>query len=202
MLQLWPAQVMRGALGGRDGFAAGALPVPRHEQRRGGSMKRCIGGITLAATCVTVLLIMSTAAMANQGALTEASWASSSAASHLDLVASYQVCAFSASRHSIARGESVRLRGRVPMIPSDRELNDTMALTLFKHAGVVGQPWTWRAKGWTKVATIRTDFHYLHGRFSKPYLHPRRTTSYVIRFPRSFDPSWRGFTSVETVHVH
>ena len=39
--------------------------------------------------------------------------------SHLDLVASYQVCAFSASRHSIARGESVKLRGRVPMIPND-----------------------------------------------------------------------------------
>jgi hypothetical protein len=31
-------------------------------------MKRCIGGITLVATCVTVLLIMSTAAMAGQSA--------------------------------------------------------------------------------------------------------------------------------------
>ena len=121
---------------------------------------------------------------------------------HLDLVASYQVCAFSASRRSIARGESVKLRGRVPMIPSDRVLTDTMTLTLFKHAGVVGQPWTWQAKGWTKVTTIRTDFHFLNGRFSTPSLHPRRTTSYVIRFPRSFDPSWRGFTSVETVSVH
>jgi hypothetical protein len=120
---------------------------------------------------------------------------------HLDLVASYQVCAFSASRHSIARGESMRLRGRVPIIPSDSGLNNTMTLTLFKHAGAVGQPWTWQAEGWTKVTTIRTDFHNLHGRFSTPSLHPRRTTSYVIRFPRSFDPSWRGFTSVETVHV-
>ena len=121
---------------------------------------------------------------------------------HLDLVASYQVCAFSASRHSMARGESVKLRGRVPIIPSDSGPNNTMTLTLFKHAGVVGQPLTWQAAGWTKVTTIRTDFRYLNGRFSMPYLHPRRTTSYVIRFPRSFDPSWRGFTSVETVHVN
>lgn len=121
---------------------------------------------------------------------------------HLDLVASYQVCAFSASRHSIARGESVRLRGRVPIIPSDSGPNNTMTLTLFKHAGVDGQPWTWQAKGWTKAATIRTDFMNLRGRFSTPNQHPRRTTSYVIRFPHSFDPSWRGFTSVETVHVH
>ena len=55
---------------------------------------------------------------------------------HLDLVASYQVCAFSASRHSIARGESVKLRGRVPIIPSDSGPDNTMTLTLFKHAGV------------------------------------------------------------------
>jgi hypothetical protein len=121
---------------------------------------------------------------------------------HLDLVASYQVCAFSASRHSIARGESVKLRGRVPIIPPDSGPFATMTLTLFKHAGVVSQPWTWQAKGWTKVTTIRTDFMNLWGRFSTPNQHPRRTTSYVIRFPRSFDPSWRGFTSVETVRVH
>jgi len=120
---------------------------------------------------------------------------------HLDLVASYQVCAFSASRHSIARGESVKLRGRVPIIPSDRGPFNTMTLTLFKHAGVAGQPWTWQAKGWTKVTALRTGF-MTGGRFSTPYLHPWRTMSYVIRFPRSFDPSWRGFTSVETVHVN
>jgi hypothetical protein len=120
--------------------------------------------------------------------------------SHLDLVASYQVCAFSASRHNIARGESVKLRGRVPMIPNDVG-RASMALTLFKRAGTVGQPRTWQATGWTKVTTIRTHFDYREGRFSTPYQHPRRTTSYVIRYPRSFDPSWRGFTSVETVHV-
>jgi hypothetical protein len=120
--------------------------------------------------------------------------------SNLDLVASYQVCAFKASRHSIRRGESVRLSGRVPLIPDDSTWNAKMTLTLFKHAGSVGQPWTWQAKGWTKVTTIRTDFMH-GGRFSTASLHPRRTTSYVIRFPRSSDPSWRGFTSVETVHV-
>jgi len=120
---------------------------------------------------------------------------------HLDLVASYEVCAFDASRHSIARGESVKLRGRVPIIPSNRGPFNAMTLTLFKHAGVAGQPWTWQAKGWTKVTTLRTGF-MTGGRFSTPHLHPRRTTSYVIRFPRSFDPSWRGFTSVETVSVH
>jgi hypothetical protein len=79
-----------------------------------------------------------------------------------------------------------------------------MTLTLFKHAGVVSQPWTWQAKGWTKVTTLRTDMmsYNVPGWFSTPPMHPRRTTSYVVRFPRSFDPSWRGFTSVETVHVH
>lgn len=121
--------------------------------------------------------------------------------SHLSLVASYQVCAFKATRRHIAPGQAVRLRGRVPIIPDDRGRNNTMTLTLFKHAGTIAQPRTWRAKGWTKVATIRTDFDHLWGRFSTPALRPRRTTSYVVRFPRSFDPSWRGFTSVETVRV-
>jgi hypothetical protein len=121
--------------------------------------------------------------------------------SHLSLVASYQVCAFKATRHHIAPGQGVKLRGRVPIIPDDRGSNNTMTLTLFKHAGTVGQPRTWQAKGWTKVTTIRTDPYNLWGRFSTPVLRPRRTTSYVIRFPRSFDPSWRGFTSVETVRV-
>ena len=40
------------------------VTATRQEQRRGGNMKRCIGGITLVAACVTVLLIMSTTAMA------------------------------------------------------------------------------------------------------------------------------------------
>ena len=120
---------------------------------------------------------------------------------HLSLVASYQVCAFAATRHRIARGQGVKLRGRVPIIPDDRGRNNTMTLTLFRHAGTVGQPRTWRARGWTKVTTIRTAFDNRRGRFSTPVLHPGRTTSYVIRFPRSFDPSWRGFTSVETVRV-
>jgi hypothetical protein len=95
----------------------------------------------------------------------------------------------------------VKLRGRVPIIPPESGPFATMTLTLFMHAGAVGQPRTWQAAGWTKVTTIRTDF-MTGGRFSTPYLRPRRTTSYVIRFPRSFDPSWRGFTSVETVHVN
>ena len=55
--------------------------------------------------------------------------------SHLRLVASYQVCAFNASRHDITRGESVRLTGVVPIIPSDTSWNTKMDLTLFKHAG-------------------------------------------------------------------
>ena len=121
--------------------------------------------------------------------------------SHLDLVASYQVCAFEAARHRVAPGQGVKLRGRVPMIPNDIG-RASMTLTLFKHAGTVGQPRTWQAAGWMKVTTIRTDFDNREGRFSTSYQHPRRTTSYVIRYPRSFDPSWRGFTSVETVHVH
>jgi hypothetical protein len=124
--------------------------------------------------------------------------------SNLRLVASYQVCAFKASRHDITRGESVRLTGVVPLVPSDTSWNTKMDLTLFKHAGTVSQPWTWQAKGWTKVTTIRTDesSYDVPGWFSISSLHPRRTTSYVIRFPRSSDPSWRGCTSVETVHVH
>ena len=73
----------------------------------------------------------------------------------LDLVASYQVCAFSATRRSITRGAGVRFSGRVQIVPDSG--TDTMTLTLFKHAGVVSQPWTWQAKGWTKVTTIRTD---------------------------------------------
>lgn len=120
---------------------------------------------------------------------------------HLSLVASYQVCAFDATRQRIAPGRGVKLRGRVPIIPDDRGRDNTMTLTLFKHAGTVGQPRTWQAKGWTKVTTIRTDLDHLWGRFSTPVLYPRRTTSYVVRFPRSFDPSWRGFTSVQTVRV-
>jgi hypothetical protein len=118
---------------------------------------------------------------------------------HLQLVASYQVCAFEATRHSIPRGEGVRLKGRVPIIPGPR-FDNHMTLTLFARPGIVGQPWTWQAKRWTKLMTIRTSFDR-DGRFWTPYLHPRRTTSYVIRYSRSFDPSWRAFTSVETVRV-
>jgi hypothetical protein len=124
--------------------------------------------------------------------------------SNLRLVASYQVCAFKASRHSITRGESVRLTGVVPLVPSDTSWNTQMTLTLFKHAGTVSQPSTWQAKGWTKVGAFRTDesSYDVEGWFSFSGLHPRRTTSYVVRFPYSSDPSWRGFTSVETVSVH
>jgi len=65
----------------RGGGAAKRLGIQRRsDQRRAGNLKRCIGGITLVATCVTVLLIMSTAAVAGQSAPTEASCASSSAA--------------------------------------------------------------------------------------------------------------------------
>ena len=122
--------------------------------------------------------------------------------SHLDLVASYQVCAFNAGRHSIRRGEGVKLTGRVPILYDNPAAK--MTLTLFKHAGVVSQPWQWQAKGWTRVTTLRTDemSYSVPGWFSTPSLHPRRTTSYVVRFPHTSDPSWRGFTSVETVHVH
>ncbi len=119
---------------------------------------------------------------------------------HLQLVASYQVCTFEASRHGISPGTGVKLTGRVPIIPGPRFAN-WMTLTLFERPGVAGQPWTWQAKRWTKIMTIRTSLDR-DGRFSTPYLHPRRTTSYVIRYPRSFDPSWRAFTSVATVHIH
>jgi hypothetical protein len=121
----------------------------------------------------------------------------------LNLVASVQVCAFTASRHSIARGQQVRLRGRVQIITDDaKDLDGKTELTLFEHRGVAAQPRTWQARGWTRVGTVSTDFTGWEGRFLCPPQRPARTMSYVIRFPRTDFPSWRGFTSVQTVRVH
>jgi hypothetical protein len=101
------------------------------------------------------------------------------------------VCSLSASRALITRGEGVRLHGRV-------ESNGSSATLLAAPAGTP-RPATLVAPGWKKVATLKLSNHDDFISFLSPILHPKKSTSYVLRF----SDSWfvRVFTPLLTVRV-
>jgi hypothetical protein len=99
----------------------------------------------------------------------------------------YEVCTFSASHSSIARGQAVRLRGHI----------DGKQATLFMCHHRAGQPGTVKAHGWTKVANLRVS---ASGRFVSPLLHPSRTRWYVVRYP-GLNGGFVAFTPVVKVTV-
>lgn len=109
----------------------------------------------------------------------------------LDLYDYYQVCAFGASRTTVARGGVVRLSGQADT------MNSGFTVTLFMRHTRAGVPSTTKAKGWTKVATLGLNSH---GKFHSALLRPRRTTWYVARFYES-DAGFTAFTPVVRVAV-
>jgi len=101
------------------------------------------------------------------------------------------ICSFSASRTVIKRGGGVRLRGRL-------EANSQTATLLAAPAGTL-RPSTVAARGWKKLATLALINHSDYIGFLSRTLHPRKSTSYVLRFQDSwFVPV---FTPVLTVRV-
>ncbi len=101
------------------------------------------------------------------------------------------ICSFSASQTVIRRGEGVRLRGRL-------EANSQTATLLAAPAGTP-RPATVAARGWRKVATLALVNHNDYIGFLSRTLHPRKSTSYVLRFADSWFVSV--FTPVLTVRV-
>jgi hypothetical protein len=103
----------------------------------------------------------------------------------------FSVCSFSASRAVIRRGEGVRLYGRL-------DSNGYSATLLAAPAGTP-RPATLAAPGWKKVATLKLSNHDAFLSALSPILHPKKSTSYVLRF----SDSWfvRVFTPLLTVRV-
>jgi hypothetical protein len=101
------------------------------------------------------------------------------------------VCSLSASRTLITRGGGVRLHGRV-------ESNGSSATLLAAPAGTP-RPATLAAPGWKKVATLKLSNHDDFISFLSPILHPKKSTSYVLRFSDSWFVGV--FTPLLTVRV-
>ena len=98
----------------------------------------------------------------------------------------FQVCTFRASASSVRTGHAVRLSGKVPGVGK---------VTLFARTSKAAQPASLAAKGWTKLGSYKTK----GGAFTTAYLHPRRTTYYVVRYDGY---AFEAFTSVVKVAVH
>jgi hypothetical protein len=99
----------------------------------------------------------------------------------------YEVCDLAATRSVIARGESVRLRGRAGALKA----------TLYKRHAHAPRPATPEARGWTKVADLTVG---AEGRLITPRLRPSRSTWYVVRF-RGLGGGFMAFTPVVKVAV-
>jgi hypothetical protein len=121
-------------------------------------------------------------------------------ASALDLTLYFQVASLNASRTGISRGGSVSLSGVVPtqghMGGASGKSKD---VTIYQRTGSAGPPTTWDAtrKGWSKVATVRTNGY---GKFVSGSLRPAHTTWYIARYPGD-DWYHRAYTSVVKVVV-
>lgn len=113
-------------------------------------------------------------------------WRSDSLDSYANLWDYFQVCTFKASASSVRAGHDVRLSGKVP---------GTGKVTLFATTHKVsGQPSSLAAKGWTKLGAYKTK----SGAFVTGYLHPKRTTYYVVRYNGTV---YEAFTAVVRVTV-
>ncbi len=113
----------------------------------------------------------------------------------------FQVSTVKPSRARIAKGQAVRLSGRVPvLLGPDGTAGTRKYVTIWARrqtAADAPAKWDPRAAGWRKVATVRTD---AFGRYVTPKLRPSRSTSYVCRYPG--DPThFRAYTSVCRVRV-
>ncbi len=104
----------------------------------------------------------------------------------LDMWDLYQVTSFKASTGSIRVGHAVRLSGKVP---------GSGTATLYSVTKkVTSQPSALSAKGWHKVGSVKIK----SGKFTTAYLHPKRTTWYVIKYKGS---AFWAFTQIVKVTV-
>ena len=104
--------------------------------------------------------------------------------SMVDLWDVYQVCTLKASASSIKDGHTVRLSGKVPG-------GGTVIVYATTHKATVA-PSTLAAKGWHKVASCKLK----SGKFTTAYLHPTRTTWYVVKYTGYDFPAFTGVCKV------
>jgi hypothetical protein len=116
----------------------------------------------------------------------------------------FQVCTLAPDKSKVAKGQLVRLRGRVPVqLGPDGTAGKRKYVTIWARAkSATDAPKTWdpTSSGWRKVATVHTDGY---GRYVTPVaeaLRPTRSTSYVCRYPADAF-HFRAYTSVCRVTV-
>ena len=133
---------------------------------------------------------------------------SDTADSALDINDFFQVCTLKSSRTSVRSGAAIRLSGRVPLAGHLGEQARPLRQTsdhLQRTTAPSGQPTNWTfPKGWTKVATVWTT---RSGAYHSAYLHPKRSTWYIVRYPASSNAEmrqwyWKAFTSYLKVRVY
>ena len=101
----------------------------------------------------------------------------------LYLQAGYQVCTLKSTRSIVTKGQSVILRGVVPIanhIGSQKGRPTTVII--WAHAGTASVPHVWnpQSKGWSKLKSVRTNGY---GAYHTPKLYPSRTMTLVARYP-------------------
>lgn len=126
----------------------------------------------------------------------------------LDINDFFQVCTLKSSKAAVRRGGAIRLAGLVPLAGhwGSRLAPTGKRVTIFRRTTAPSaQPADWKyPRGWTRVATVSTT---RTGAYHSAYLHPRRTTWYIVRYPGSWSADtgqwyWNAFTSVLKVRVY
>jgi hypothetical protein len=128
--------------------------------------------------------------------------------SALDINDFFQVCTLKSTRTSVRSDAAIRLSGRVPLAGhlGSKPAPSGKRVTIFRRTTAPSaQPTSWTSpKGWTKVATVSTT---RYGVYHSAYLHPKRTTWYIVRYPASSNAEmgqwyWKAFTSYLKVRVY
>jgi len=128
--------------------------------------------------------------------------------SALDINDFFQVCTLKSSKAAVRSGGAIRLAGLVPLAGhwGSRLAPAGKRVTIFKRTTAPSrQPASWTSpQGWTKVATVSTT---RAGAYHSGYLHPRRSTWYIVRYPGSWNADtgqfyWKAFTSALKVRVY
>ena len=117
--------------------------------------------------------------------------------SRLDLTTYFQVASLKASRSTVKHGGTVRLSGVVPTQGHvGAKAGKSKSVILYQRTTAAGQPTT-STRGWHKVVTLKANGL---GRYASRLLHPKRTTWYVVRYPKDAW-YWGAYTSVIKVAV-
>jgi hypothetical protein len=129
-------------------------------------------------------------------------------ASLLDINDFFQVCTLNSTKLSVKRGGAIRLGGVVPTRGHvGAKAGSVKYVTLFKRttaASAAPAFWDPTHHGWTKVVGPSKNGTFKAnglGRYLTGYLHPLRTTWYVVRYPGD-SWYWRAYTSVLKVRVY